>query len=50
MCNLNHDQECQHAAEAEQQIIIDAIIKNWEGYNGLVHLDAVIELIESLKK
>lgn len=48
MCNINHDQECQHAAQAEREIIIQLLRENWESDHDLVMLANVIELIESL--
>lgn len=49
MCDLNQTDECAHAAEAEREIIIEALLQNWE-YNPqqLVNLANVIELIESI--
>lgn len=49
MCNIDHTDECQHAAEAEREIIIEALLQNWD-YNPqqLVNLANVIELIESI--
>jgi len=50
VCNLDHDQECLHAAQAERELIIDLLRENWETDNELVRLGNVIELIESLSE
>ena len=50
MCDFNHEDECQHAAQAERELIIDLLRENWETDNDLVRLGNVIELIESLNK
>lgn len=49
MCDLSQTEECQHAAEAEREIIVEALLQNWDNNPvQLVSLEAVIELIESL--
>lgn len=49
MCHFDDD-ECQHAAQAERELIVDLLRENWESDNDLVRLGNVIELIESLNK